>query len=106
MEKQNKFSPADIEEITDKVLGRIETDEDLAKRLTLITTKTLISNPDLAADLIDALQDRFPQSVLSKDMILKGRKEGWVVIEPFDEKRVKTSSYDISAGEWYWTTKS
>lgn len=100
-----RFTEEDIAEITEKVLGRIESDSDLSKRLAWVTTKALVSNPDIAADLIDGLQDKFPQSVLSGDMIKKAREEGWVVIEPYKEERVKTSSYDISAGEWYWTTR-
>ncbi len=43
-------------------------------------------------------------SVLSGEMIKLAREQGFVVIDPFSEKRVKTSSYDVSLGENFWTT--
>ena len=39
---------------------------------------------------------------LSRDAILRHLKEGNIVIEPFDERKLKTSSYDVSIGEWFW----
>ena len=40
--------------------------------------------------------------LLSRDAILKHKQNGAIVIEPFDERKLKTTSYDVSLGEWYW----
>ena len=40
--------------------------------------------------------------LLSRDAILRHFKEGNIVIDPFDERKLKTVSYDISLGEWFW----
>lgn len=40
--------------------------------------------------------------LLSRDAILRHFKEGNIVIDPFDERRLKTASYDITLGEWFW----
>lgn len=40
--------------------------------------------------------------LLSRDEILKYFREGNIVIEPFDERKLKTTSYDVSLGEWFW----
>jgi len=40
--------------------------------------------------------------LLSQNQILKHRKKGTIVIEPFNEKQLKTVSYDVTLGEWYW----
>lgn len=42
---------------------------------------------------------------LSRDAILRHLKEGNIVIEPFDERKLKTASYDVSIGEWFWREK-
>lgn len=42
---------------------------------------------------------------LSRDAILRHLKEGNIVIEPFDERKLKTASYDVSIGEWLWREK-
>ncbi len=44
--------------------------------------------------------------LLSRDQILKHMKQGTIVIEPFNEKQLKTTSYDVTLGEWYWREKS
>jgi len=44
--------------------------------------------------------------LLSRDAILKHFKNGSIVIEPFDERKLKTTSYDVSLGEWYWREKN
>ncbi|MBI4225197.1 MAG: deoxycytidine triphosphate deaminase [Candidatus Sungbacteria bacterium] len=40
--------------------------------------------------------------LLSRNAILRHWKEGNIVIDPFDERKLKTVSYDISLGEWFW----
>ena len=40
--------------------------------------------------------------LLSRNAILRHWKEGNIVIDPFDERKLKTVSYDVSLGEWYW----
>ena len=40
--------------------------------------------------------------LLSRDAILRHFKEGNIIIDPFDERKLKTTSYDISLGEWLW----
>jgi dCTP deaminase len=40
--------------------------------------------------------------LLSHNAILRHLKEGTIVIDPFDERKLKTASYDITLGEWFW----
>lgn len=40
--------------------------------------------------------------LLSRDAILRHIKEGNIIIDPFDERKLKTTSYDVSLGEWFW----
>ncbi len=40
--------------------------------------------------------------LLSRDAILNNLTEGNIVIDPFDDRKLKTSSYDVSLGEWFW----
>jgi dCTP deaminase len=40
--------------------------------------------------------------LLSRNAILRHLKEGNIVVDPFDERKLKTASYDISLGEWLW----
>src|SRR3989344_653502 len=40
--------------------------------------------------------------LLSRDQILKHKENGSIVIEPFNEKNLKTTSYDITLGPWFW----
>ena len=40
--------------------------------------------------------------LLSRNAILRHRKEGNIIIEPFDDRKLKTTSYDITLGEWFW----
>lgn len=40
--------------------------------------------------------------LLSKNEILKHLKEGNIVIDPFNEHKLNTTSYDVSLGEWFW----
>lgn len=40
--------------------------------------------------------------LLSRDAIERHYKEGNIVIDPFDERKLKTVSYDVSLGEWFW----
>lgn len=40
--------------------------------------------------------------LLSRNVILRHRDQGNIVIEPFDDRKLKTTSYDVSLGEWFW----
>lgn len=40
--------------------------------------------------------------LLSRDQILKHLKNGKIIIEPFSEKNLKTTSYDVTLGNLYW----
>ncbi len=42
-------------------------------------------------------------SVLSNRAVLRHIEEGNVVIHPFNPDQLKTSSYDLTLGEWYFT---
>ncbi|MDP1689218.1 MAG: hypothetical protein Q8L47_03775 [bacterium] len=40
--------------------------------------------------------------LLSREAILWHLDNGSIVIDPFNEKNLKTTSYDVSLGEWFW----
>ena len=40
--------------------------------------------------------------LLSRDAIVRHMKRGTIVIEPFDDRKLKTTSYDVTLGEWFW----
>lgn len=40
--------------------------------------------------------------LLSRNAILRNLKEGNIVIDPFDERKLNTTSYDTALGEWFW----
>ena len=40
--------------------------------------------------------------LLSRNAILRHFKEGDIVIDPFDERKLKTTSYDVTLGDWFW----
>ena len=40
--------------------------------------------------------------LLSRPDIVRHMKQGTIVIDPFEPKSLKTTSYDLSLGEWYW----
>jgi len=40
--------------------------------------------------------------LLSRNAILRHREKGTIIIDPFDERKLKTTSYDITLGEWFW----
>jgi len=40
--------------------------------------------------------------LLSRNAILRNLQEGHIVIDPFDDRKLKTTSYDVSLGEWFW----
>jgi len=44
--------------------------------------------------------------LLSQDQILKHMAQGNIVIDPFDPRKLKTVSYDVTLGEWYWHEKN
>jgi len=43
--------------------------------------------------------------LLSRDAILRHLKKGTIVIDPFDDRKLKTTSYDVTLGEFYWKEK-
>lgn len=40
--------------------------------------------------------------LLSRNAILRHIKEGSIVVDPFDDRMLKTVSYDVTLGEWLW----
>jgi dCTP deaminase len=40
--------------------------------------------------------------LLSRNAILRHLDKGTIIIDPFDERKLKTTSYDVSLGEWFW----
>ncbi len=40
--------------------------------------------------------------LLSRDQILRHIDRGSILIDPFNEKNLKTTSYDVTLGEWFW----
>jgi len=40
--------------------------------------------------------------LLSRDQILKHKENGSIVIEPFSDRNLKTTSYDVTLGPWFW----
>lgn len=40
--------------------------------------------------------------LLSRDQILAHLTKGTIVIDPFREHQLKTTSYDVTLGEWFW----
>ena len=40
--------------------------------------------------------------LLSRPDIKKHLKQGTIVIDPFEPRNLKTTSYDLTLGEWYW----
>lgn len=105
MVERRTHSPEELAEIAEQVVKHIEDNKVLSERLAWTVGKVLVSNPDIAASLVEGLEDRFPQSVLSDEEIRRAVSKGQVVISPYNEERVKTSSYDVSLGEYYWTTR-
>ena len=43
--------------------------------------------------------------LLSRDQIVKHIAQGTIIIDPFDDRKLKTTSYDVTLGEWYWREK-
>lgn len=101
----DRFTPTEIAEIADSVIDLLEKDDTLAARLSSIVSRTLAHNSILAEIFIDSLAERFPQSVLSDKEIMREVQRGKVVINPFRNDRLQTSSYDVSLGEYFWTTR-
>jgi len=44
--------------------------------------------------------------LLSQNQILEHMKNGKIVIDPYNEKNLKTTSYDVTLGEWFWREKA
>ncbi|OGZ30197.1 MAG: hypothetical protein A2931_03750 [Candidatus Niyogibacteria bacterium RIFCSPLOWO2_01_FULL_45_48] len=40
--------------------------------------------------------------LLSRDAILRHMKEGNIIIDPYEPKKLKTTSYDVTLGEYFW----
>lgn len=43
--------------------------------------------------------------LLSRDQILKHIDRGTIIISPFDDRNLKTTSYDVTLGDLYWREK-
>ena len=48
----------------------------------------------------------FSSAILSDKEILIERKKGNIVIEPFNQKQLGNCSYDVTLGEWFYTSKN
>ena len=44
--------------------------------------------------------------LLSRTGILRHMSGGTIVIDPFDDFNLKTTSYDVALGEWYWKERN
>lgn len=44
----------------------------------------------------------FFHMLLSQGQILRHLKAGTIVIDPFDARKLKTTSYDVTLGPWFW----
>ncbi len=44
--------------------------------------------------------------LLSRDKIVEHKKKGNIIIDPFDDRQLKTTSYDVTVGEWYWKERA
>ena len=44
--------------------------------------------------------------LLSQNQILEHMKNGKIVIDPYNEKNLKTTSYDVTLGPWFWREKA
>lgn len=40
--------------------------------------------------------------LLSRDEIVRHTKQGTIIIDPYKSENLKTVSYDVSLGEWFW----
>lgn len=40
--------------------------------------------------------------LLSHDAIIEHKKKGSIIIEPFSHENLKTASYDVTLGPWFW----
>ena len=40
--------------------------------------------------------------LLSRNAIIRHLKDGTIVIDPFDERKLKTTSYDVTLGDFFW----
>ncbi len=40
--------------------------------------------------------------LLSRNAVLRHKDAGNIVIDPFNDRQLKTASYDITLGEWFW----
>lgn len=43
--------------------------------------------------------------LLSRDKILEHMKRGTIIIDPYDDRHLKTTSYDVTLGHWFWREK-
>lgn len=53
-----------------------------------------------------AVPHKLKQMLLSRDQILRHLKKGTIVIEPFSERNLKTTSYDVTLGPWFWRERA
>ena len=55
-------------------------------------------------DVAEKINIRYDNAdmLLSRNAILRHFKEGTIVIDPFDERKLKTTSYDVTLGDFFW----
>jgi len=44
--------------------------------------------------------------LLSQRQILDHKEKGNIIIEPFNERQMNTTSYDVTLGDWFWREKA
>ncbi len=44
--------------------------------------------------------------LLSQNQIEEHMKKGTIIIEPFNNRNLKTTSYDVTLGDWFWREKA
>lgn len=44
--------------------------------------------------------------LLSQNQILEHMRNGKIIIDPFNERNLKTTSYDVTLGGWFWREKA
>lgn len=106
---KTKVDPTNMQKTDSTIqdlLTLIKKDKKFSKELAQQVIEAIKNDPLLAVDFTNLIDQVVPQSVASNEMILKAMKDGHIIIDPFSEDRLQTSSYDVSLGEYYWTTRA
>lgn len=70
-----------------------------------LNEKTLIIPTPLGEELTPGeMELRRSGGVYNDDEIRQGLKEGWIVIDPFDQRRIQNSSVDVTLGKNFYGT--